>query len=246
MFDITALTRRLAQPQGAHDVLAEACVLAQQLTGAQQRQQLQHLQQLQHCLGRHLPILKTPPADMRKTLVQLASQEPAGSRLLQQAHAALHSLQYEVIEWVNKPRAPLPCVMEIREHSEAVYAVTVSPDGKWIASGSGDKTVKVVEIATGRVKCTLTGHSGWIVFFFKFFFSGFSLPVSVDCVLTSYNFRVYSVACSSDGKQIASGSSDKTIKIWDSLSGDCQSTLTGHRCVTPPLSLPPLLSHPLL
>jgi len=173
MFDITALTRRLAQPQGAHDVLAEACVLAQQLTGAQQRQQLQHLQQLQHCLGRHLPILKTPPADMRKTLVQLASQEPAGSRLLQQAHAALHSLQYEVIEWVNKPRAPLPCVMEIREHSEAVYAVTVSPDGKWIASGSGDKTVKVVEIATGRVKCTLTGHSGWIVFFSNSFFQVF-------------------------------------------------------------------------
>jgi len=161
MFDITALTRKLAQPQGAHDVLAEACALAQQLTGAsvEQVQQLQYLQQLQHCLGRHLPILKTPPADMRKTLVQLASQEPAGSRLLQQAQAALHSLQHEVIEWVNKPRAPLPCVMEIREHSGAVFAVAVSPDGKWMASGSEDTTVKVVEIATGRVKCTLTGHS---------------------------------------------------------------------------------------
>jgi len=36
------------------------------------------------------------------------------------------------------------------------------------------------------------------------------------------------VAWSPDGKQIASGSSDKTIKIWDSQSGDCQSTLTGH------------------
>ena len=96
--------------------------------------------------------------DMRKTLVQLASQEPVGTRLLREAEAALRGLQQEVIEWVNKPSAPLPCVMEIREHSEAVRSVAVSPDGKWIASGSGDKTVKVVERKTGRVKCTLSGH----------------------------------------------------------------------------------------
>jgi len=63
-----------------------------------------------------------------------------------------------VIEWANKPAAQLPCVMEIREHSAAVYAVAVSPDGKWIASGSADKTVKVVEVDTGRVVHTLKGH----------------------------------------------------------------------------------------
>ena len=45
--------------------------------------------------------------------------------------------------------------------------------------------------------------------------------------------RVVSVCFSSDGKQIASGSWDKTVKIWNASSGELQSTLTGHdRAVT--------------
>ena len=39
---------------------------------------------------------------------------------------------------------------------------------------------------------------------------------------------VASVCFSSDGKQIASGSWDKTVKIWNASSGELQSTLTGH------------------
>ena len=56
----------------------------------------------------------------------------------------------------------------------------------------------------------------------------FALLVSVDSLMTSHKYSVESVAWSPDGKQIASGSYDDTIKIWDSQSGDCQSTLTGH------------------
>jgi WD40 repeat protein len=40
--------------------------------------------------------------------------------------------------------------------------------------------------------------------------------------------RVFSVCFSSDGKQIASGSWDTTVKIWNASSGELQSTLTGH------------------
>ena len=50
-------------------------------------------------------------------------------------------------------------------------------------------------------------------------------------LLTYPNHRVYSVCFSADGKFIASGSRDKTVKIWSAGSSgnfECQSTLTGH------------------
>jgi len=141
-----------------HDVLAELCDPQQPGAAAGASvAALEQLRQLHHCLGRHLPVLKQPPMDMRSTLVQLASQEPAGSRLRRAAEAALQNLR-EVIEWLNKPSATLPGVMEFREHSQAVHAVAVSPDGKWMASGSGDQTVKLVELNSGRLKWTLRGH----------------------------------------------------------------------------------------
>jgi hypothetical protein len=157
MFEMAALCAKLSKPGGVHDVLAE--VHPQALVAPVQS--AEHLLQLHHCLGRHLPILKHPPTDMSKALLQLASQEPAGSRVRRAAEDALRraqDLQTNVIEWISKPRDALPCVMDIREHSNAVQAVAVSPDGKLIASGSGDTTVVVAEASTGRVLQTLRGH----------------------------------------------------------------------------------------
>jgi WD40 repeat protein len=85
-------------------------------------------------------------------------------------------------------------------HSYLVWSVAISSDGQTLASGSGDKTIKVRDISSGKLRRTLIGHS-----------SG-----------------VWSVAISPDGRTLASGSSDKTIKIWDISSGKLRRTLTGH------------------
>ncbi|KAK4441876.1 hypothetical protein QBC34DRAFT_458153, partial [Podospora aff. communis PSN243] len=46
--------------------------------------------------------------------------------------------------------------------------------------------------------------------------------------LEGHNYSVSSVAFSPDGQQLASGSGDQTIKIWDTTSGQCLQTLEGH------------------
>ena len=44
-------------------------------------------------------------------------------------------------------------------HKDWVSSVAVSPDGKWAASGSEDKTVKIWDLETGECRATLEGHT---------------------------------------------------------------------------------------
>jgi WD40 repeat protein len=92
---------------------------------------------------------------------------------------------------------PDESVKTLQGHRDRVYGVAVSPDGKYVVSGSWDKTIRVWDIRTGEYVKTLKGH--------------------VDFV--------NSVAIFPDSEHLVSGSEDKTVKIWDIGTGEVLKTL---------------------
>ena len=70
---------------------------------------------------------------------------------------------------------------------------------------------------------------------FTALFVGCDKPITenkdkVVCLKTleGHSYGVSSVAYSPDGTKIISGSTDKTIKIWNANTGECLQTLEGH------------------
>ncbi len=86
-------------------------------------------------------------------------------------------------------------------HSDWVWSLAWSPDGRRIASASGDQTAQVWDATSGDHLIRYTGHTD----------------------------SVYSLAWSSGSGRVASGSNDKTVQVWNPDFGDHFYTYTGHK-----------------
>ena len=85
-------------------------------------------------------------------------------------------------------------------HTDGVWSVAFSPDGKSAVSGARDNTVRLWEVSTGREIRAHYGHTQ----------------------------SVHAVAFSPDGQYILSGSADSMLKLWEVATGREVRTFQGH------------------
>ncbi|HEY1600046.1 MAG TPA: c-type cytochrome domain-containing protein [Pirellulales bacterium] len=118
---------------------------------------------------------------------------------------------------------------------ESVAAITVSADGKWLATGGNDGQVKLWDATQGAAARTLSGHTAGITSLVfsadgARLFSG-SLDKSVRCWQVadgaaqggiSVPAAVNAVAIMADGSQIAAGGADNLIRVWNIASATSQ------------------------
>ena len=91
-------------------------------------------------------------------------------------------------------------LVQLDGHTAWVRSLAFSPQGKILASGSRDRTIRIWNVESGECLQILTGHTS----------------------------DVQSVAFSHDGNTLASGSNDKTIRLWNISTGQCLQVFRGH------------------
>lgn len=147
--------------------------------------------------------------------------------------------------WTNKLEAKLrghkPFFGKSKKQS-GVMSLAFSPDQKYLASGSMDKTLRVWKTKRHRKHATFEGHTGWVT---AITFSPDSKSVASGCTdnivrvwdtqqkrelaaLNGHTNTIVALTFSPDKQTLASASADGTIRFWDTNSWTTKSLIDGH------------------
>jgi WD40 repeat protein len=122
---------------------------------------------------------------------------PDGSRLA--AGGGEASRSGELIIWKT---ADWTLEREIKDaHSDTVYGLDFSADGRFLASGAADKFVKVFKVETGEHVRSYEGHT----------------------------HHVMDVSWKGDRTSIISAGADNVLKVWNAETGEQRKTISSHK-----------------
>lgn len=130
----------------------------------------------------------------------------------------------------------------LRGHSQPIFSIAWSPDGKFIASPSRDRTIRVWDMEKGDCKLILKGHTSEVnavtwspsgkeiasvsedgsIFFWNAI-NGKAIYTIID-----NGSAIYGTAWSPNGKNLASASKNGSVKLWDTTKHKHIKTFTGH------------------
>jgi hypothetical protein len=127
---------------------------------------------------------------------------------------------------------------------ETIMSIGFSADGSTLATGSGDRTARLWDVASGASRGRLTAGRavpGWPLMFAP---TGNNIVVAhyggptagiwdtatlrLVHGLARHTEYVTAVAFAPDGAMVATGSDDTTVRLWDVSSGALLRTLRGH------------------
>jgi serine/threonine protein kinase/type II secretory pathway pseudopilin PulG len=146
------------------------------------------------------------------------------------------SLPAEIRVWDMEKRN---VVMTLSGHNKSILSLAISPDGKRLASGSADRTVKLWTVATGKMETNFTDLRG-PVFAVGFSPGGETLAAGIGdpyreegeirlwdlaagnqrTILKGHVGPVFALAFSPDAKTLASAGLDQIVRFWNITNGD--------------------------
>ncbi|TIC68173.1 hypothetical protein E3Q01_00984 [Wallemia mellicola] len=117
------------------------------------------------------------------------------------------------------------CTRTLNPHSDWIRGIIPTDDGKTLATASSDQTSMIVDIPTGNTIGELRGHEHVIE---CVAWAPTSSYQNISQLISENSSAIDKSDSNDSNRFLATGSRDKTIKLWDASTNQCVYTFNGH------------------